>query len=251
MGCQAPPWSEVPRVSDAALVRTDGSALSGTGCEIGYSIVRPAGPTRPVDVILAHGFLRSRARMSGLADALAANGIVTLTLDLCNMRPWNGAHETNADDMRRLARELGRDDVVYAGFSAGGLAALLAASRDPETAGAVVLDLVDRDGIGARAAAGLDAPLHGLFGDPAACNADGNGRRVLETAPLAYSAIAVGASHCDFEAPTDVLCQLFCEPADRPAQAAPRQRQRIIDWSIAAVADLLGRDRASPTPGLP
>ena len=240
-GCQAPPWSDAARVDSASVVRVDGIAVSASGCEIGYSILRPAGGVGPVDVVLAHGFLRSRAQMAGLATALAAQGVTTLTLELCNMRPWNGAHAANADDMRRLAQAFGRDAIVYAGFSAGALAAVLAASRDPGTAGVVVLDLVDRDGMGARAAARVTAPIHGLFGEPAACNAYGNGRDVLARAPLAHSETAGGASHCDFEAPTDNLCRLVCEPADRPAQIAAAQRERIIAWSVDAVGRLLGR----------
>jgi pimeloyl-ACP methyl ester carboxylesterase len=247
-GCQVSPRSGEARAPIASVARVDGAAVSVTGCEVGYSILRPAGEAGPVDVVLAHGFLRSRARMSGLATALAERGIATLTLDLCNMRPWDGAHEANADDMRRMARALGRADVVYAGFSAGGLAAVLAGSRDPDAAGVVVLDLVDRDGLGARAAARLGAPIHGLFGDPAACNAYGNGREVLARAPAAYSALAAGASHCDFEAPTDILCRLVCEPADRPSQDPERQREQIIAWSVDAVAELLGRVAAPDAP---
>ncbi|NEX18461.1 MAG: hypothetical protein C1943_18125 [Halochromatium sp.] len=134
----------------------EGVLSSATGCSIHYRLYKPAvaGTSAQAStlVILGHGFLRSQARMAGLAETIAAAGIPVATLDFCNMRFWDGQHQQNGLDMMALARHLGGvQPVIYVGFSAGALAALVAARNDPEALGAVTLDLVDAQGIGKRA----------------------------------------------------------------------------------------------------
>jgi pimeloyl-ACP methyl ester carboxylesterase len=228
---------------DSVSVRA-GALASATGCLIDYQVYRPPGSDHTVQIILAHGFLRSKARMAGLATRLAKAGFVTAAIDLCNMRPWDGAHRQNAADMIRVARRLAHGPVVYAGFSAGGLAALLAASNDPSSLGVLALDLVDWERIGARAAASLRPPLLGLHGEPSRCNAQNNGLAVFDAAPQAEVRHIVGASHCDFEAPTDRLCRLICEVADRPPGDARRIRGQILEAAVQAAGRLLLTDPA-------
>jgi hypothetical protein len=140
--------------------------------------------------------------------------------------------------MVRLARHLGAEATLYAGFSAGGLAAVVAGRQDPGALGVVALDLVDQDAIGVAAASGLDAPLVGLVGEPSACNAQNNGLAVYDVHARAEVIPVPGATHCDFETPTDGLCRLVCEPGDRPPHASPRPR--IVELTTRAVAGLLG-----------
>ncbi|MGB5777335.1 MAG: hypothetical protein WBP89_22010, partial [Sedimenticolaceae bacterium] len=245
VGCQA---IVAPRPEIAQAVTTDaavqvsvetGVLTSSSGCRIEYTIYRPGDADGPVEIVLAHGFLRSKARMAGLATDLAAAGFATAAIDLCNMRPWDGAHRQNADDMRRVAAQLGSTGVLYVGFSAGGLAALLAASADAGSLGVVTLDLVDLDGMGELAATTLSRPLVALVGEPSRCNAQNNGLPVFAAAPNAEVRLIEGATHCDFETPTDGLCRLACEPADRPAADSQRIRAQIVKTAVAAAGRLL------------
>jgi hypothetical protein len=171
-----------------------------------------------------------------LAAAIAADGLPVATLSYCNMRPWRGRHVQNGRDMIALAQTLEARRVVYAGFSAGALAALIAGRNDPRAVGIVALDLVDAEGLGHRAARGLDKPLVGLAGEPTNCNADGNGRRTYAASDRAVVRRIEGAGHCDFESPSDRLCELVCEDPDAPA---PSRRHEIIAAATAAVREML------------
>lgn len=221
-------------VLDPAIVIEPGQMRSASGCLFDYSLYREAGGTKPVNVVLAHGFLRDRERMDGLARALSSAGLSTVVIDLCNMRPWDGAHRENAADMRLVAERLGVPRPLYAGFSAGGLAALLAAEADLDSVGVLALDLVDQSQLGARAAATLGRPIVGLFGDASRCNADNNGLVAMVMAERAQVIRIPGATHCDFESPTDGLCRLVCEPGDRAARSAEQIRSQIIDEAVQA-----------------
>lgn len=219
---------------------------SQTGCTIEITRFQPRRLRTRVVVILAHGFLRDQRRMAGLARALAYQGIAVATLNLCNGRPWDGRPIRNGLDMIAVARRLGAVPVVYGGFSAGGLAALVAGRLDRQARGVLTLDLVDSGGIGIGMARALDRPLVGLAGDPAACNARNNGLRVFAAAPKSRLTTMAGASHCDFESPTDWLCESVCAGVDG---ASPGRRQAIIAAAVAVVSDLIGLPRQGPAPG--
>ncbi len=224
---------------------TLGRLASATGCPLDYRIYRTAGAPGDGDrdwVILAHGFLRSQQRLSDLAARLAKDGVPVATLDFCNQKSWAGRHVQNAQDMQALARHLGAERVIYAGFSAGGLAALLAARADPKALGVVTLDLVDTQGLGVRAARGLDKPLLALAGEPTNCNAQGNAEAVYAAAGRARVRHIAGAGHCDFESPTDTFCELVCTDPDGPRRS--HRRQIIADATEAVCTLLLGVESA-------
>ncbi|MDJ0741239.1 MAG: alpha/beta hydrolase [Gammaproteobacteria bacterium] len=233
-GSEAGPDGGQPRVR----IETGGLA-SATGCTLTYDLYHAGAGPAAAQVVLAHGFLRSKERMAGLATALADAGLVTVAVDLCNMRPWDGAHRQNAADLRRIAARLGGDAVLYAGFSAGGLAALLAATADRHSVGAVVLDLVDQDRLGEDAAAVLARPLVGLVGESSRCNADNNGLAVFAAAATAETIRFDGATHCDFESPSDRLCRLICEPGGRDRRRSAQTRAAIIAAAVEAARRLL------------
>jgi hypothetical protein len=222
-----------------ALAPVSGRLQAASGCDYDYTVYRSGPGDRPADVVLAHGFLRDSDRMADLARALAGAGLTTVTLDLCNMRPWDGGHRDNALEMRRVAERLAMPRPIYAGFSAGGLAALLAAADDPDTAGVLALDLVDQAGMGRQAAARLSRPVIGLFGDASSCNANLNGLDAVNGAPLGEVVRIGGATHCDFESPTDGLCRLVCEPEGRSPDAAAERRAVIIRQSVEAAQRLV------------
>lgn len=217
----------------------ESSHLSARGCEYDYRVFEPAQAISPSTVMLGHGFLRDQDRLVELSRALANSGIRTVTLDFCNMRPWNGNHRANAIDMHDLAQILGRsDDVLFGGFSAGALAAILAA--DSRTRAIVLLDFVDQNNLGANALETLPIPVIGLHGPPSSCNADGLGTaavaqhlRNLDRTGTEYSLVE-NASHCEFESPTNWLCQSVCGDNDS-ASHNRETRQFIIDETIRKI----------------
>ena len=226
---------------------TAGRHPSATGCPLDYRIYRSAATSDSGDwVILAHGFLRGQQRLHDLAARLAKDGVPVATLDFCNQKPWAGRHVQNARDMQALARHLGAQRVVYAGFSAGGLAALLAARADPQALGVVTLDLVDTQGLGVRAARELHKPLLALVGEPTNCNAQGNGEAVYAFAGRARVRHIAGAGHCDFESPTDTFCKLVCTDPD--GQERSHRRQIIAGATEAVFALLLAVESAGIEP---
>lgn len=207
-------------------------AIRGTeGCELQYLLYAPPQPHPAKLVVVGHGFLRSFEQMDGHARRLAAAGLRTASVRFCNTRIWDGHHRRNGRDMVALADALGAERVVYVGFSAGGLAALVAGREDPRTLGVVTLDLVDRDDMGRLAASGLDRPLIGLVAPPSPCNAEGNGLAALAASPRAEIQRFPEATHCDFEAPTDWLCTRLC--GTHPGSEA--RRAAILRATTAAV----------------
>jgi dienelactone hydrolase len=188
-------------------------------------------------VILAHGFTRSRVTMGGHAAALAQAGYWAVVPDL----PYLMDSRDNARALRDLMTALrngaaGRplDRFVLVGFSAGGLAALLAAS-EPGVAGYIGLDPFDRpNGIGLDAARKLKIPTYLLRGPSAACNAYSIAEPWVKALPeLVEDRRILQASHCDFEAPTDWLCRAVCGDTDASRQAIVR------DFVMNAVRHLL------------
>jgi len=269
MGCTSLILHDEPESAPtgAGAGLASGTLASATGCSLDYRFYpaepQPgAGPAciggadpgfNDALVILGHGFLRSQERMQGMADSLAAQGIPVATVDFCNMRFWDGRHQQNGLDMIALANHLsarsGATRVVYSGFSAGGLAALVAARNDPNAVGVVTLDLVDAQGIGERAAVGLDTPLVGLAGEPTNCNAANNAQRVFAATKRAKMEPIAGAGHCDFEAPTDALCELVCEDPDQAAPARTATlREQIISRATAEIGSMLATGTDRPTP---
>jgi pimeloyl-ACP methyl ester carboxylesterase len=231
----------------------DGRLRSSTGCSFAYR--RYQSLQKAADdawVILAHGFLRKQQRMHDLATAMAKEGLRVATLDFCNQKPWAGRHEQNSRDMRDLARHLGARRVVYAGFSAGALAALLAARADPDTVGVLTLDLVDADGLGVAAAKALHKPILALAGEPTNCNANGNGDTVYRVARQVQVRRIAGASHCDFESPTDSFCEFICTDPDQERDNGGRRHgPTIIADAVAAARALVEGDVDSWLPKSP
>jgi pimeloyl-ACP methyl ester carboxylesterase len=165
-------------------------------------------------VILAHGFTRDRSTMTGHASALAADGYWVIVPDL----PYLMDSRDNALVLRELLQRLQHDLVgarldrfVLVGFSAGGLSALLAADS-PGVVAYVGLDPFDRPGgVGLAAARKLQRPAYLLRGPGAACNAFSIAEPWVQALPrLVVDRQLAQASHCDFEAPTDRLCQFVC-----------------------------------------
>jgi pimeloyl-ACP methyl ester carboxylesterase len=175
-------------------------------------------------VILAHGFTRSRETMAGHAAAISRAGQWAVVPDL----PYEVDSRDNARALRDLIAALrgGRageplERFVLVGFSAGGLAAILAADC-PGVIGYVGLDPFDRPGgVGREAARRLQIPAWLLRGPSSRCNAYAIAEPWVEALPnLVVDRVLPEASHCDFEDPTDRLCEFVCGRADAARQAA-------------------------------
>jgi len=249
-----PSSSVLPRGSTEQYRLIEGQATSNHGCQYAFRVFEPKQPQTSTHVVLGHGFLRNQDRLVGMSLALANAGIPVATLDFCNMRPWNGHHVRNAADMRALAARLGTENnVIYAGFSAGALAAVLAA--DKQTRAVVTFDLVDSDNMAVDAIRLLDIPLLGLQGAPSGCNAHNMGEQVFkarefakqgadDTAnyerPLSLSIPIPDASHCDFESPTNWLCEAACGDKKTDAQKEDK-RQQIISETLRLIEPYLLR----------
>ena len=225
----------------AADVTTTDTTLNGRPVRV--DVHRPTGAPQGA-VILAHGFLRSRATMAGHAAALAGQGVLAIAPDLPSLTD----SRDNATALVELVAKVRAgvfgapvDRVVLVGFSAGGLAALLAAAT-PGVVGYVGLDAFDRPGgVGLAAARALRTPAVLLRGPRAFCNAYGIALPWSGALRgLAEERLFDGASHCDFEAPTDRWCTLLCGATD-PA------RQRDVSEALqAAVQRFLAPATAQP-----
>ena len=205
--------------------------LSLAGRSVEADVYRPAGAVRGA-AILSHGFTRSRTTLGGHATMLAAEGIVAITPDL----PATFDFRRNAQGLAELVALVRRGgtfgapvaDVVLVGFSAGALSSLLAAAT-PGVVGYVGLDPFDKVSADGRGALGLDfAPSLRteavlLRAPPSRCNAQAVAAPWGRALPaLRSDRLLEGASHCDFESPTDWMCTLACGATDPGRQAVVR-----------------------------
>jgi dienelactone hydrolase len=177
-------------------------------------------------VVLAHDFLRDRQSLGALARELADRGALVLVPDL----PFLADSVANAAALSAIVIDVrgGRFGPVPArtvliGFSAGGLASLLAAARTPGLTGWIGLDPADRAGEGLHVAARVSAPAVILRATPHSCNAWANSHSWSSFLPrLQRDALMEGATHCDFENPGDPVCSVVCGAPDPKRQAAIR-----------------------------
>lgn len=206
------PLADLREPGPARAVTDTGSTDVRDDCTLRWTRYAPDGDEGAVLVVLAHGFARNQAQMVGWAEHLASWGAEVVTPDLCFSGPLNTDHPANGRSLADLATELAGDrPVVLAGHSAGGLAATLGAGElGDRVSGVLLLDPVDNSDLGRDAAGSVSAPIGALFGEPGACNADGNGTAMLDGAVDASLLQLEGADHCHFEDPTDRLCTALC-----------------------------------------
>jgi hypothetical protein len=210
----------------------------GTTDEMAYTLYSPTGEPDALLVVLGHGFNRRRQNMAEMAERMASYGVRVVTFDYCHLSITDTDHPQNGADQVALAATLAEGaPVIHAGYSAGGLAALLATANATGVA-LLLLDAVDSDGLGASAAAGIAVPVFGVEGEPSSCNNQSNGgTSPAKLAPGGWATLAIGATHCDFEGPTDWLCTGLCG-----GQGAGGQRDLIRTLATAFVAWQSGAD---------
>jgi len=220
-------------VVETRVVNIDGEARS-------VDVYRPAADVPARAAIVAHGFNRSPQRHRDLGRALATAGIVAVVPDLPSVLNLWGNTDALVELTHRLEAgalglpPLNRASVLLIGTSAGGLASVVAATRLPGIAGWIGLDPVDGTGAGAEAAATLTAPAVVLLGPHSHCNLFGTGRTIARAIhDLRHTEVFHGASHCDFEGPTNRFCEVVC------GRASSQQQERIRSATVKAARELL------------
>lgn len=208
--------------------------INGNSVEL--DVYKPIGPQKGA-AILTHGFTRSRTTMAEHAQALAAKGVLVLTPDM----PCTFDFRCNASAIMELVNMLRNTDtfgssaqrIMLVGFSAGGLSSLLAADT-PGVVGFVGLDPFDRvlpnetERAGIAASRRLTTESLLLRAPASRCNADAVAAPWgSEQKSLWRDELIAGASHCDFEAPSDWKCTLVCGDTNTARQL--QVRQGILD----------------------
>jgi hypothetical protein len=201
-------------------ITIESNVASVTNCaNMNYSIYTPIGRSNPPVVILGHGFARGSDTMVGWAEHLSSWGIEVLLPSLCHYNVFAGVdHEMNGQNMKELGVLHGATNIIYAGHSAGGLAAIIASSLDEASLGVLGLDTTDTenvpgvpDYIGQQYANTIHGVGFFIQGEPSSCNAENNGLTLFEMMDESYIVKVDGADHCDFEYPTDFICEMNCE----------------------------------------
>ena len=148
--------------------------------------------------------------------------------------------------MVAVSRKLktGRD--IYVGFSAGGLAAMVAANLDINTRAVLGLDMVDNQGLGKKIAPNLAVPFFGLIAEPSACNAKNNGLDSYALAPHSNVIKVEDTSHCHFEYPVDGKCSIVCGRGEKRFSRAIIQ-QTIVGLTTAFLLWQTGLDANGET----
>ena len=219
---------------------TQGATLTTDVYFPGANNVVSADAGRCPVIVLGHGFSQSKDQHVNQGRHLATRGYLVLI-------PNSNAasdHSRFADDLRECidwieARDIdpnslffGRvrtDRVGATGHSAGGLSAILAASRDARIRAVSPMDPVDNGGQGVAALTNVAAPLAITYSEPSSCNANGS-------APTLYTAARapkrgmriVGANHTDPQDPASSLSALVCGGANAARQAL--YRRYMVGW---------------------
>ena len=195
-------------------------------------------------VIVAHGFARSRRNMSGWGEHLAAQGFAAAVPDLpaWSNHPRNGRFiaelRTALCSEEPTGKRIDAQRVGLVGFSAGGLASLLAAADQPPPAIWVGLDPVDWKGVGAKAAPSVRCRALVLTAEPSACNSHGNSGSIIAALPHCEHYHVTGAVHVDAEWPTDWLAEVAC------GRSTPSRRNEFRTRATAALLEALNPQTA-------
>ncbi|WP_224728145.1 alpha/beta hydrolase [Francisella sp. SYW-2] len=140
-------------------------------------------------VIVVHGFSRSKDNMSGWGNFL----------DIIN------------------------NNLALVGFSAGGLATLIATSESTKVKLWIGLDPVDVGNLGSQAAKNINCPTYIIAAPASACNANNNYKDFITSLKDNTLIKVSGAVHVDAESPTSRFAELFC------GRSTQQKRERFHD----------------------
>lgn len=219
-------------------------SYNGVTCATHFEVFLPEGGGAGWLIVVAHGFKRSLATMRDWGRMWASHGMPTAVLSQCNSSLLAGRLAENAQDMVGVVSQLGAGQVIYAGFSAGGLSALLAADADVRAVGYLGLDPVDSGDLAVGEIQEFRLPGLVLLAESSVCNAGGNIEPVLSNMTQTTVRRVEGSTHCHFENPYDQRCELACGRVE-PEAAALERRQLIM---LAATTWLLAQQGGGRVP---
>ena len=197
--------------------------------------------------LFLHGFSRGRSQFLGWGEHLASHGIEAVVSDLCHasvagVDPFAGGAAIDI-----LIDSIGDAPVVIVGHSAGSMAALVAGAESGTTVGVLGLDPVaPREGNLNDQAAALEGMLAALVGAPSQCNSSNSGVEIYREGSADMFTIT-GATHCDFEAPTNFICTAACGGSvGEEGQSTIRQlTTSYVAWKLGLDAAALWWDEES------
>ena len=191
-------------------------------------------------IVLGHGFLQSKSQHVNQGLHLASRGYIVLIPDSKS----GSDHSRYADDLSKCidwieARNQESGSIFFGrvrsdragatGHSAGGLSAIVAASRDPRIRAVSTMDPVDSDGLGVAALSIVSAPVAITYSDPSACNGYGSATVLYQAAiSLKRGIKIVGANHTDPQDPAGGLSIFTCGAANSTRQAL--YRRYMVGW---------------------
>jgi pimeloyl-ACP methyl ester carboxylesterase len=216
-----------------------------------HTVTSPTSLTPLATIVLAPGFTRPPSSMEPFARHLASWGFRVVTAPLCSNSPFGVDHAKNGQALAQIADALELEDVIFSGFSAGGLAAFLAASRSERAAGYIGLDAVDWGGLAVAATSRFTKPAWFIVAEPSSCNADANFRPVQAALPQARQLRVTSASHVDVESGDCGALGLACTMC---GAAAPDRHALFLLLATAAaleIADPSGPADVWWSPGTP
>ncbi len=189
---------------------TEKLKLAGDKVDVDFFLPKTS-PPAPL-VVVAHGFARGRKNFEGWGERLARAGYFAAIPDL----PSSSDHRQNGhaiDELIQLltsnppeklrSAQIETDRVAVIGHSAGGLATLLAASKNRRVVLWIGLDPVDSGDIGVKAADDRTFTSLVLLAEPSRCNQRQNisGLEHHLRGPWLIAKVD-GAHHCDPENPS-------------------------------------------------
>lgn len=177
-----------------------------------YRLISPVdGPSAP-HIIFAHEFIGSHDYLLDLSEHYASWGLKVGTMNQLHSSLVDNDPVQDAQDLILLSNQiLGGGPVIYIGYSAGGLRAIIASALDTNTVSFFGLDIVDLEAIGQTYAQGLNIPIFGLAGEASTCNSQLNGIGIYNQAENSKLLRVTEADHCDFQGPNSFICTFLCE----------------------------------------
>lgn len=193
------------------VVESSAALLTSSGCTLEYDLYQPQGQPIGTLVVLAHGLECGREHVADTGRHLASWGLSVAAPDLCHSTVLDLDQEQNGLDMVDLADDLSAGPVIYAGHSAGGLAALVATAADADAVAMLGHDPTEWMGIAADVSSEIDVPAYGLIALPGLCNALNNIVPIYASLAQGRALRVVESGHCDYSNPDDCLaCNTLC-----------------------------------------
>ena len=254
-----------PAAAGDAVMIVKATRITRYGDQIGYLLLIPQdealSSAKPYPgLLLNHGFGRDYSRHIDNAIHFAAAGMVVMVPNLLETGQFSVIDQTEvnnvADHVRWLIAQstapssplyeiLDSQRIAIAGHSAGGAVSLEATvvlqHEGISPSGLLLWDAVPYMRT-YQAAEGLEPlPLLSLRASPNGCNAYGAIGRLTSNIPFPLETILLPrSSHCDFEAPTDVVCELTCGKSTESNQLAVRDLSLDFLRQIFDLPDIQG-----------